>query len=196
MDKSKIYSIFKKRNQIYLYNTYRTDGYDETLPSTQWISDGLAMYPLYGLPQFNEDTIKNLLGIPDNKQDGAFVTICDMPYPDILESFNEYDTDLKLLQFSINEMSLLMPNEKNAEPECFFVRGKYIKPVCSSDEITFTYRRKYNCDWILVHEGMIIHAVLIPLKFSAGNASTVTLLDALHKAAYEIERQFKEEEDK
>ena len=54
----KIINICKKSKNIFLY-----ENGDE-----QWISDGIAFYPLYGLPRFNESTLYQTYDITDNQQ--------------------------------------------------------------------------------------------------------------------------------
>lgn len=55
----KIIDLCKKRGIFRLY----------TGESVQWISDGCALYPLYNLPEFDEETLYRVFDITEKQQD-------------------------------------------------------------------------------------------------------------------------------
>ena len=58
---NKILSLCKKTHRVHLLTDCKNH--------IQYLSDNVAMYPLYGLPKMNMENIQNLMGLTDSQRD-------------------------------------------------------------------------------------------------------------------------------
>lgn len=58
-------ALCRKNKAFFLFDSVSEDGE----VGTQWLGDGLAVYPLFNLPYLYEDTICTLFDIPDKQQE-------------------------------------------------------------------------------------------------------------------------------
>lgn len=123
----------------------------------QWLSDGVAAYPIYGLPEIKEENLKTLLDLND-KQWGEFIVRYDTP------KFDESDTEpgeVPLVDLGLSicyqgkELIPLMGMKK-----IYYIQARYIKPFGTMDDVLFYawYNEKGSC-YIAVKEGMLLRGV-------------------------------------
>ena len=66
--------------------------------SYQWISDGGAVYPMFGLPKMTKDQVLTMFDIPEDKRNGFYFE--EKPFPKIC-----FDDSLRMKQ-SLRALSL------------------------------------------------------------------------------------------
>lgn len=157
MKVKKAVDICKKRNVITLYDS--TDG--------QWLSDGSAIYPLFELPEFTEETI--CLAYDINMKKAASMVI--VRHSELPEGINFEDAALDETQVVEGPMDLnykgqwLKPIITSQGIE--FINGEYLKPLSDiSDEGLLFFERitdKGN-KYFAVKQGLLIVAIIFPMR--------------------------------
>lgn len=157
MKVKKAVDICKKRNVITLYDS--ADG--------QWLSDGGAIYPLFELPEFTEDTI--CLTYDINVKKAASMVI--IRNPELPEGINFEDATKDETQVVEGQMDLnyrgqwLKPiiTSKGIE----FINGEYLKPLSDiSDEGLLFFERISDSGnkYFAVKQGLLIVAIIFPMR--------------------------------
>lgn len=147
-----IAAICKKRHVIALY--------DEMDGRTQWIGDGVAIYPLYGMPELDEDTVLTVLDVSDKDRDKYIVRRCGLPTAFCFDDDDDSEMMLPNPLLTIGYGGeLLMP----ARTSCGlrFVDPTYLKPIAEDNPVLFE-RTGRNGIYIAAKGGMLLQAVILP----------------------------------
>lgn len=157
MKVKKAVDICKKRNIIRLYDS--DDG--------QWLSDGSAVYPLFELPDFTEETI--CLAYDINMKKAASMVISR--YPALPEGIDFSDAPKNEKQVVEGPMELnykgqwLKPIVTSQGIE--FINGEYLKPLSdiSDQGLLFFERITDNGNkYFAVKQGLLIVAIIFPMR--------------------------------
>ena len=157
MKVKKAVDICKKRSCLTLYDS--TDG--------QWLSDGGAVYPLFDLPEFSEETI--CLAYDINAKKAATMVIAR--HPNLPEHIDFSDAALGEAQVVEGPMDInykgkwLKPIITSQGIE--FINGEYLKPLADvSDEGLLFYERisKSGHKYFAVKQGLLIVAIILPMS--------------------------------
>lgn len=131
---------------------------------TQWISDGGAFYPLYDLPEFDQESMFALFDIPEKKRDKitfaykyAFPeTIC---FKDRMEGENALDFGT----ISICKSGRVLRPLKTSLG-VIYINEKYLKPFSDSENGVQLYERCTSGGrvYVAVKEGVVLKGIIFP----------------------------------
>lgn len=156
MDKSKIYAIMRKTKMLQLWDK----------GNVQWISNGYAAYPLYGLPKFDEDGIKLLLGIADSKQAEYKITTSPGVADEMITSDN-HGIPLDPVPVSINGYVTFVDSEHG---NYYFCNAAYLTPTADGVVSPEYYLRGNGSDHLIaVCHGWTIEAIISQYKLLSTN---------------------------
>lgn len=150
MKLSKVFSLLKQKKNIVIMQ-----GED-----CQWIGDGYAMYPIYGLPDFTEHNLRILL---DVKEDDWHKYRCEFKEK---VSFSEKDCvpgEIPLIdaKMTINRKGVnFLPLTCNKT--VYFIDYKYTKPL-GDEYISYNYRTGERGGIIALMEGLVLRGVVAPI---------------------------------
>lgn len=113
MKLKQIEKLLKRAKTIHIFNA--DDG--------QWLSDGVAVYPIYGLPHLDEDNIFGMFDIPEDKRDAFRCQEHDLPNS---VNFGDFDRNERILDRG--DISIVM-------------RGEHLEPLFSSHGLIFINSR-------------------------------------------------------
>ncbi len=125
----------------------------------QWIGDGSAAYPMYGLPAMKKENLPVLLDIPESKQDSYTIQNTVLPFSEDDNTLNEYEiTDLKTdINYRGVTLSVFVGSGR-----LFFVKPKYLKPLGDMPDRRYFARISNGTYAIAVKEGFFLRAVIMP----------------------------------
>lgn len=157
-----------------------------TNPDTQeqYMSDGIAIYPLEGLPFVNEQYICAMYDITDKKANKTrFSNIKGLPEAvDLSDSVKEETVatlnDISVTLGGIVHMPIL------TEQGLMFIEGRYLSPLADIDSQYLQFYLRYNIrnkPVIVVKNGFVLVAVINPIVISD---EFVNQLEALYQQTY------------
>ncbi|MBQ8181978.1 MAG: hypothetical protein IJ010_08430 [Ruminococcus sp.] len=126
----------------------------------QWIGDGFSAYPMYGLPYMEEQNLRPLLDIPENKWDSYRINSMPLPFTEDDNTPQEFAlSDMGVdINYKGTVLTLLIGNRK-----LFFVQPKYLKPLQDVSDRSYFARKLENDTYVIaVKEGFILRAVIMP----------------------------------
>jgi len=162
---------------------------------TQWISNGRAAYPLYGMPRLDEETVMTVMDIPEKDRDKYMVN--DLYAPTNLNLSDYDDTERRLLPQLLTigyGGEVLMPARTSLG--LMFIDPAYLKPIDENYELF--ERESGNGDlYVAVKAGLLLKAIILP---KAQNAEDIAerlskLLDELRQTISRIEQPAEEYRD-
>lgn len=129
----------------------------------QWLGDGYAIYPLFKMPIFNENTIFAAFDIPDDKKPDYLFKMEPLPeglsFADTVEGEMHIETKMDLS---------IISGKTTLEPLCInreimFIDTAYLKPLSDYSELEY-YKRISTMGgrYIAVKSGLILVAVIMP----------------------------------
>lgn len=154
-----IASICKKMKQAIILNHCSSTG-----TVTQYIGDGVALYPVYDLPMLDEESVLSIFDVPE-KQRESWNTRCVEP-----DGFHLEDTDTG--ERFIEEMGVsIVLNGITLKPfqardGVIFVNSKYLAPFSDvRDIVQFFERRLDNGQpYVVAKAGFLMQAVIMPFQ--------------------------------
>lgn len=156
----KISSLCNKAKHYVLY-----DKLDSAGKNTQWLGDGCAAYPLYGLPQMDEDSLCKMFDITEKQRNGMAIN-----YRAWDESINANDTDPKETVAEEIELGIICKGREliplMGQDGIIFIDSKYMSPLEDGIETLQMYERKTEKGqiYIIVKAGLLIRAVISPVE--------------------------------
>ena len=149
-----ISKLCKKRKRIALYTDRRDD--------CQWIGDGSSLYPLYGMPELDEETVFAVLDIPEDKREGYVVTW--EPWPQNINAGDEA-AERPLLSSPCGivwKKMALMPARTSLGLR--FYNPEYLKPLADADSFELYERETPDGQiYLAVKTGFLLRAILLPM---------------------------------
>lgn len=177
-----IAAICKKMKQVMILNHCDSNG-----TVTQYIGDGVALYPVYDLPLLDEESVLSIFDVPE-KQRESWNTRCVEP-----DGFHLEDTDTS--EYFIEEMGVsVVLNGTTLKPfrakdGVLFVNSKYLAPFSDvRDIVQFFERRLDNGQpYVVAKAGFMIQAVIMPFQ-----VQETSLVQKLHKLVQLIDGRMEE----
>lgn len=151
-----IAKLCKERKNIQLFADRRN--------RVQWISDGIAAYPLYGMPWLDEDTVLTVMDIEEKDREKYRVK-AEEEIPDEIHTEDTDDTEKilpppglsiqykgQLWQPAITSMGL------------YFFNPKYLRPLKDLEEPPEIYEREAESGtpYLVAKAGLMVVAVILP----------------------------------
>ena len=130
----------------------------------QWISDGIAVYPMFSLPKFDMDTLFRTYDITDKQAEKLQFT----HYGKMPDAFCFDDTVLE--EVLINQapsyfLDKVIPFVTSQGIE--FIESKYLRPLSDIDSTLRIYERytKSGQLYFAVKSGFVLVAIILPTNF-------------------------------
>lgn len=151
MEIKKIIKLCKDNDTIRIYEN----------EGRQWISDGCALYPLYGLPLFDEANICAAYDISAKKAEKMHIAF-DLSLP---SGYDFSDDAEKEMQCTRGEplFGALVPITTSHGIE--FIQNKYLSPFADSDDnMLYIYERATaaGSTYFAVKEGLMLVGIIMP----------------------------------
>ncbi len=167
----KIIDICKKHGGVYLYDT----------PEEQWISDGFALYPLFGLPKFDECTLCQTYDITDKQRDKIhFKHEASLPkcfsFKDVEASETVCDEGPMYLSSAGRGIVPYMTSQG-----IVFIDASYLAPLADTKEAMLQVYERYNAAgqmYFAIKSGFMLLALIMP--YDCINEQFVKNLEVLH----------------
>ena len=154
----KIAKLCKRAGTVVLWYDARHD--------TQWISNGAAAWPLYGMPLLDAENVLTVLDIPE--KDWPKITVREMQRPDAYDFNDDYEAgELGNPAVTISYGGqLLMPLSTPAgtllvDPELF-------APLRDNSQLTVHLRHEQSGQgkpYLAVKRGLLLQGIIMPLAY-------------------------------
>lgn len=161
MQIKKIAAICKKKKQVILYNKVNEDGE----PIQQYIGDGSAIYPVYGLPILDEESILTIFDVQKKKRDGWIVKHTAPPAVVNLEDVDhgERRVDPGNITIGYGGMELLPVTTRRG---LALIDTMYLAPVGDVMDALDIYERTApdGSPYIVAKVGFMLQSVILPVQ--------------------------------
>lgn len=130
----------------------------------QWIGDGSAFYPVYGLPILTEEHIFTMFDIPEDKRSKYLFTETEMPAAYDFTDHCDSEVPLVREELSVIRYGATLIPLKTSEG-ITFVNKRYLKPLEDSEnEYVLCERTAKNGQvYIVAKQGFLIAGVIMPV---------------------------------
>lgn len=129
----------------------------------QYLSDGYAMYPMFGLPKMTMDNIQNLMGLSDRQRNNWAFT-----EKNEIEEIYIADTDLN--EEIINSLPIILNTNGNhlytytSSVGLILINKKYIDALsCAGDVELYLRINKNNKPLIICKSGLLNYGAIMPI---------------------------------
>lgn len=180
-----IEALCKARGTIYLADA----------EGVQWISDGVAVYPLYGMPQLDESNIFTMFDIPDEKR-GKYMFDDSGRIAHTMNLADNTDGERQVQQSDILLQSggyILMPIKTSKG--IVYINKKYLAPFADSENGVMLYERiaPDGTVYIAVKTGFFLSGVISPVNIM-NKSFADELLEIATLTAAELKKESADEE--
>lgn len=162
---------------------------------TQWISNGRAAYPLYGMPRLDEETVMTVMDIPEKDRDKYIVDNLGAPTKLNLSDYDDTERRLPPPMLTIGYGGeVLMPARTSLG--LMFFDPAYLKPIDEDYEL-FEREDKDGEMYIAVKAGLLLKGIILPKVENAEDIAErlSKLLDELRQTISRIEQATEEYKD-
>ncbi len=161
----------------------------------QWISDGVAVYPLYGMPQLDESNIFTMFDIPDEKR-GKYMFDDSGRIARTVNLADNTDSERQVQQSDILLHSggyILMPIKTSKG--IVYINKKYLAPFSDSENGVMLYERiaPDGTVYIAVKTGFFLSGVISPVNI-INKSFADELLEIATLTAAELKKESADEE--
>jgi len=132
--------------------------------SVQWISDGGAFYPLYNLPEMEEENVFALFDIPEKKQDKiSFEHKHQLPQFISFADTAKSENALEFGNISIYARGRVLRPLKTSLG-IIYINEKYLRPFADAENGVQLYERYTPGGevYIAVKEGFLLTGIILP----------------------------------
>ena len=162
----KIESLCKNAKRLMIFNAR----------DVQWISDGRAVYPLYGLPRLTPDNVLTMFDVPEDKRGKIYVDEKTElpPYLDISDAYpGEKEIAQEKISFNYYGKTLL---PFRGSQGVIFLDKKYLEPLTDAKHGFTLFERVFadGRSYVAVKDGMLLSGIILP-----DDAASAELADLL-----------------
>ena len=154
--------------------------------TVQYIGDGSAVYPVWGMPELDKESLMVVFDIPEKKQKDFFISREPAPESINLKDVDETEQLVERLGFEIDGMVLLRTGKGLA-----MIDGKYLGPVEDEENLELYERTgKDGAQYIAAKAGFDLLALISEVQVTAGFVDK--LAELLELAAMRTARELEE----
>lgn len=157
----------------------------------QYIGDGSAIYPVWGMPDLDEESLMVVFDIPEKKQKDFFVSREPTPQGINLGDVDETEQMVERLDLEIDGMMLLRTSRGLA-----MVQGKYLSPIEDEENIELYERTGANgAQYIAAKSGFDLIALISVVQVTTGFVDKLAkLLElATQRTAQDLQKERQDE---
>lgn len=151
MEIKKIINLCKKSGQLGIYEN----------EGKQWITDGYALYPLFNMPLFTEETICAAYDISAKKAEKMHITF-NLTLPAMFDYSDDIEKETECKRGS-PLFNGLVPITTSHGIE--FLQSKYLTPFADADDnMLFIYERTATTgrNYFVVKDGLMLVGIILP----------------------------------
>ena len=151
MEIKRIINLCKQSGQLGIYEN----------EGMQWLTDGYALYPLFNLPLFDEETICATYDISAKKAEKMRITF-NLKLPAMFDYRNDIDEET-VCKRGLPMFNDLVPITTTHGIE--FIQRKYLKPFSDADDnMLFIFERKTEAGatYFVVKDGLMLVGIILP----------------------------------
>ncbi len=155
----KLAALCKKRKRAIIYERRIKD----TDIIQQYISDGCAIYPIFGLPQLDAESLLTIFDVDQDEWEKWHVSMMGTP-PDVLsQDVWEGEQPVgRYFQPMVINGDLIKTVQIRGET--VFFDDAYLDPIRDGENLMY-YGRDYGGDWtIIVKSGLLLQAAIFPVR--------------------------------
>jgi hypothetical protein len=179
---AKIGSLLKREKRIILYDAPGGD---------QWIGDGCAVYPLFGLPELDEESTCTIFDVSAKQLEKIYFLRTKMPEGISLEDTHPAENMLEKGDLIINTGGYsLVPLETQNGMTC--IDAKYLAPFSDVLDVVELYERPANGTiHIAVKAGLMLAGIILPTTHAVKKefVEQVERLARHFRVAYEVKQE-------
>lgn len=151
---------------------------------TEWLSDGRAFFPVYGLPTLTEQALRTMLDVDEDKWTGYhYREEGKLPFSDLDNFQDDEELHVSKVTFTVYGVEFVALTKGL---DIYLVRMKELKPL-DSEGLGFYLRDGF----VAVKEGMVLRAVIAPEIITDDMilAELMSIATKLHGAARDRQLQ-------
>lgn len=174
MKLSKLWALLKASKYI-----TKWDGSD-----AEWLSDGRAFFPVYGLPTLTEQALRTMLDVDEDKWTSYhYREEGELPFSDLDNFRDDEELHVSKVTFTVWGVEFLALTKGL---DIYLVSMKRLKPL-DSEGLSFYLRDGF----VAVKEGMVLRAVIAPeiITDDMVLAELMSIATKLHGAARDRQLQ-------
>lgn len=133
----------------------------------QWVGDGVAMYPLDGLPYMDDEALLALMDVPIDKRDKWTVRDVGLGSLVSLDDIDPDEVDVLPYDLTVNTGRTLMPFDGGARGT-LWIQQRYLAPTDDIDIVRYCARPTTGGGRVIaVKIGLVLMGIIMPLRMSA-----------------------------
>lgn len=134
----------------------------------QWVGDGVAMYPLDGLPYMDDEALLALFDVPPDKRDNWTVRDRNLGSVVSLDDIDPDEVDVLPYDLTVNNgRTTLMPFDGGARGT-LWIQQRYLAPTDDIDIVRYCARPTTGGGLVIaVKSGLVLMSIVMPLCMSA-----------------------------
>ena len=137
----------------------------------QWVGDGVAMYPLDGLPYMDDEALLALFDVPPDKRDSWTVRDVGLGSVVSLDDVDPDEVDVLPYDLTVNTGRTLMPFDGGARGT-LWIQQRYLAPTDDIDIVRYCARPTTGGGRVIaVKSGLVLMSIILPLRMTADKNS-------------------------
>lgn len=157
----KLAAICKKKKRAVIYERHLEGGLVQ-----QYISDGYAMYPIFGLPRLSKESLLTIFDVKEDEWDKWHVSVREDPEEVMTSDTFTPEQPLERFYQPIVHNGRILKSVM-LDGETVFFDDAYIGPVSDAKEIMYYGRRsRFGMPVITVKSGLMLLATIAPVAIA------------------------------
>lgn len=144
--------------------------------SYQWISDGAAIYPMFGLPKMTKDQVLTMFDIPEDKRNGFYFEEKSFPKICFDDSVTD-ETKLERAKLSLCVGGVMLEPLKTSQG-ITYINERYLKPFDDAPIELYERNTRDGQTYIAIKEGFLLTGIITP--YDPINEDFVNMLNDLY----------------
>jgi hypothetical protein len=168
-----IAAICKKSECLYLYDKTGSNGY-----VSQWVGDGMAIYPIVNIPYMETDNVCTIFEFTEKQLEKFLIRHTEVPEGICIDDTDRTEINLSNENLSIAYAGRILKPLQTSKG-LVFIDSKYLSPLADIWNIMELYERTTQSGqtYIAAKAGFILYAVIMP--YNALNETFVTQVEKL-----------------
>lgn len=137
----------------------------------QWVGDGVAMYPLDGLPYMDDEALLALMDVPIDKRDKWTVRDVGLGSLVSLDDIDPDEVDVLPYDLTVNTGRTLMPFDGGARGT-LWIQQRYLAPTDDIDIVRYCARPTTGGGRVIaVKSGLVLMGIILPVSMRVAESS-------------------------